>query len=112
MKPFIVEPDRAGLGAPHWTFYLIGWSLIPLAIMCIISAFFLQEASTPLLMVGILASVIGSSMFSLGRFFRETTAKQDELTRLNAEQTERIRKLEEQVAALTAASSPKHEHAA
>jgi hypothetical protein len=111
VKPIIVELGPYGLGAPQWTFYFIGWSLIPLGIMCFITAFFLQEATFPTMMVGMVALVVGDSMLSLGRFVRETTAKQDELTKLNAEQTSRIRKLEEQLAALTATTTPAPAHA-
>ena len=114
MKPFVVELDytRPDLGKPHWNFYIFGWSVMLLGVLSLVSAFFVSEDRVLPGSLGLVAWQVGLSLCLLGRFVRETHASRTESNKLAAEQDARIRELEAQVAVLTAALSPTHEHAA
>jgi hypothetical protein len=110
VKPFIVNIDWTKWPPPHWKFSLDGWYLTVLGFVCLLSAILL--ADTSLLFIGMIAFAVSSGLCNVARFVRETNATRDELTKRVAEQAERIRKLETQVATLTAVSTPTHPHAA
>ena len=114
MKPFVVELDytRGDLGHPHWYFYLTGWFLSLFGLQAMIGAWFFSEERGLLSFAGAILGAIGTGFVLLARFVREHHTRRIELTKLAAAHEERIRKLEQQVAALTATSTPTHTHAA
>jgi hypothetical protein len=72
----------------------------------------MPQDRAPLALFGMLATSLGFSLLLLGRFIRETDMNRAELCKCVAEQEERIRILEKQVAALSVSSSTTHDYAA
>ena len=110
MKPIVVDLDftKPDWGKPGLWFFIWSWTLLPVEIACVGGMLLLVEQSFPLALVALLSGTVASSLWELGRFARANKTKQDELTKLIADQADRIRKLEEQLAALTAEPASTH----
>jgi hypothetical protein len=108
VKPLVLNLDysKPDLGKPHLPIYLMGWASLPIAFSCIIGTFLISGDWRFLLpLVGILGVFAGFGLLHVARFVRTANADRGELTLRVAEQDERIRKLEEQLATLTAGTA-------
>ena len=109
VKPFIVKPIVDGRVPPHWQIFFSSWIALFIGIGCLamtlVSAAYHTELTPVFALLSILASVLGGALMATGRFVRDSLNSQAGQTKRLAEQEERIRKLEAQVAALTPPSS-------
>jgi hypothetical protein len=115
MKPFVVKPVTARSfsvdpTAPQWRYfflagvsYLLGASWI---VTGLIAMAFHATEERHWTYLGILALWLGSAFVAIGKLVRDSHTNQIEFAKLLAEQDERIRKLEAQVAALTPPNTP------
>lgn len=100
VKPFVVNIDWTKWPPPQWQFSVVGWLLFGYGLLGLIAAQFLLEFSLSL--IGMTVIFVASGFWGVASFVRETNKSREELTKRVTEQDERIRKLEEQLAALTA----------
>lgn len=110
MKPFVVRPFAVDPNAPQWRYFVLA-SLSYLLGICfgavgLFALIIRVNEGFPFTWIGILALWLGTAFVAIGKLVRDNHKNHTELTKRLTEQDERIRRLEEQLAALT--HSPKH----
>lgn len=102
MKPFVVRIPAPG---PHWWSWLLSHVCFVFGVSALAGAFIIRKTDPALFLACIytamLANFLALAFRAVSKLERERDAERTELTKRLAEQDERIRKLEEQLAALT-----------